>query len=82
MRTLARADPIRLRLPSIAANAPDGEVCACELLAPLDRSQPTVSHDLRALTQAGLLQGQRGKYAWFPEWPPERLVVMCAALGG
>lgn len=60
------ADPIRLRIVSLVANAPDGEMCACDLPKALDRSQPTVSHHLSLLTGAGLLnREQRGKWAWF-----------------
>jgi ArsR family transcriptional regulator len=62
----ALADPIRLRLVSIIATAPDGEICACDLPALVDRSQPTVSHHLSMLVKAGLLEReQRGKWAWF-----------------
>ncbi len=62
----ALADPVRLRLLSLIANAPTGEVCACDLAGPLGRSQPTVSHHLSVLTRAGLLEReQRGKWAWF-----------------
>jgi ArsR family transcriptional regulator len=62
----ALADPVRLRLLSLVANAPTGEVCACDLAGPLGRSQPTVSHHLSVLTRAGLLEReQRGKWAWF-----------------
>ena len=62
----ALADPIRLRLLSLVANSPTGEVCACDLATPLGRSQPTVSHHLSVLTRAGLLEReQRGRWAWF-----------------
>lgn len=62
----ALADPVRLRLVSIIASAPAGEVCACDLPAALDRSQPTISHHLTQLTRAGLInREQRGKWAWF-----------------
>jgi ArsR family transcriptional regulator len=62
----ALADPVRLRVISIIASAPAGEVCACDLTEPLQRSQPTVSHHLSQLVQAGLLdREQRGKWAWF-----------------
>ena len=62
----ALADPVRLRLLSLVANSPAGEVCACDLATPLERSQPTVSHHLTVLTKAGLLhREQRGKWAWF-----------------
>lgn len=60
------ADPIRLRLLSLIANSPGGEACACDLTAPLGRSQPTISHHLSALTAAGLLEReQRGRWAHF-----------------
>ena len=62
----ALADPIRLRLVSIVASSDAGEVCACDLPALVDRSQPTVSHHLSLLVKAGLLdREQRGKWAWF-----------------
>jgi len=60
------ADPIRLRLLSLVANAPDGELCACDVVDTIGRSQPTVSHHLSILAGAGLLQReQRGKWAYF-----------------
>jgi ArsR family transcriptional regulator len=62
----ALADPVRLRLVSIIATAPAGEVCACDLPALVERSQPTVSHHLSLLVKAGVLEReQRGKWAWF-----------------
>ncbi len=76
------ADPVRLRLLSLVANAPDGELCACDLPALLERKQPTVSHHLSILTEAGLLQReQRGRWAWF-RVVPERLGVLRDALTG
>lgn len=70
------ADPVRLRLLSLIANAPDGELCACDLVEPLDRSQPTVSHHLSILADAGLLiREQRGKWAWF-RVVPARISVL------
>jgi len=60
------ADPVRLRLLSLVASVPEGEVCACDLNIPLDRSQATVSHHLSVLVNAGLItREQRGKWAWF-----------------
>ena len=60
----ALADPVRLRLMNLIAQA--DEVCACDLPGALDRSQPTVSHHLKVLVEAGLLdRQQRGKWAWF-----------------
>jgi ArsR family transcriptional regulator len=62
----ALADPVRLRILNCVAAASDGELCACDLPAALDRSQPTVSHHLTQLVSAGVLEReQRGKWAWF-----------------
>jgi ArsR family transcriptional regulator len=62
----ALADPVRLRLVSIIGTAESGEVCACDLPALVERSQPTVSHHLSLLVKAGVLEReQRGKWAWF-----------------
>lgn len=77
----ALADPVRLRLVSIIAASPSGEICACDLPALLDRSQPTVSHHLTQLVRAGLLEReQRGKWAWF-RIRPSGLAAVRAALG-
>lgn len=60
------ADPARLRLVSMIAAAETGEACACDLVAPLERSQPTVSHHLSMLVDAGFLtREKRGKWAWY-----------------
>jgi ArsR family transcriptional regulator, arsenate/arsenite/antimonite-responsive transcriptional repressor len=60
------ADPTRLLLLSLIANSPSGEMCACDLVAPSGKSQPTVSHHLTILTDAGLVvREQRGKWAHF-----------------
>jgi ArsR family transcriptional regulator, arsenate/arsenite/antimonite-responsive transcriptional repressor len=77
----ALADPVRLRLVSLIAAAPTGEICACDLPALLDRSQPTVSHHLTQLVRTGLLdREQRGKWAWF-RLRPDSLAAIRAALG-
>lgn len=74
------ADPARLRLLSMIANAPEGEACACDLVEPLERSQPTVSHHLSMLVDAGLLtREKRGRWAWY-RLVPERLEHARAAL--
>jgi ArsR family transcriptional regulator len=74
------ADPIRLRLLSLIANAPEGEVCICDLVEPVGRSQPTVSHHLSILVDAGLVERQqRGKWAWV-RVVPDRLAVLADAL--
>ena len=74
------SDPVRLRILSLIANAPDATMCGCDLPGILDRSQPTVSHHLSLLTEAGLVtREQRGKWAWFSV-EPERVAVLRDAL--
>ena len=51
----ALADPVRLQLLSLIAAAPDGTACSCDLEEPVGRSQPTVSHHLAVLADAGLI---------------------------
>ena len=76
------ADPVRLRLLSLVANSPGGEACSCDLVDTLGRSQPTISHHLSVLTDAGLLtREQRGKWAWF-RVAPQRLAVLRESLAG
>src|SRR5215831_12525866 len=61
----ALGDPARVRIVNLLASR-GGEVCACELEPALGLSQPTVSHHLKKLTDAGLLdREQRGKWAYF-----------------
>ncbi len=58
-------DPARVRIVNLLATSSE-PVCACELYEPLGLSQPTVSHHLKKLTDAGLLEReQRGKWAYF-----------------
>lgn len=60
----ALAEPSRLRLLSLIAAQP--EVCACALVEPLGKSQPTVSHHLRVLSEAGLIESEkRGRWVWY-----------------
>ncbi len=67
------SDPVRLRMLSFVASAESGEVCACDLVEPSGRSQPTVSHHLALLVDAGLLtREKRGRWAWYRA-VPERL---------
>jgi ArsR family transcriptional regulator len=62
----ALADPVRLRLVSLLATAEGGAVCACDLVAPVGKSQPTVSHHLKVLVDAGLATSERrGRNIWY-----------------
>jgi ArsR family transcriptional regulator len=62
----ALADPVRLRLMSLIASHPGGEACVCDLNAPFDLSQPTISHHLKVLHEAGLLdRDKRGVWAYY-----------------
>jgi|SRR5215207_10681752 len=68
----ALADPIRLRLMSIIASAGE-EVCVCDLTGQFEVSGPTISHHLRVLREAGLVDCER-RGTWVYYWPvPERL---------
>jgi ArsR family transcriptional regulator len=61
----ALGDPARVRIVNVLATSTE-PVCACDLVAPLGLSQPTVSHHLKKLVDAGLLEReQRGKWAYF-----------------
>jgi ArsR family transcriptional regulator len=83
--TLARqfaalADPVRLRLVSLLANAEGGAVCACDLVEPVGKSQPTVSHHLKVLADAGLVTSEkRGRNVWYAV-APSALEALRAAL--
>ena len=62
----AIADPARLRLLSLIQAQPEHEACVCHLTEPLGLTQPTVSHHLKVLLQAGLVEReQRGSWAYF-----------------
>jgi ArsR family transcriptional regulator len=75
----ALADPVRLRLFSIVAS--EGEVCSCHLEAPLGKSQPTISHHTKVLSEAGLILGEkRGRWMWW-RVVPERMAALRRALG-
>jgi ArsR family transcriptional regulator len=78
----ALADPARLRLLSMVASSPDGEVCACDLVAPSGKSQPTVSHHMALLVDTGLVaREKRGRWAWYRP-VPERMEMLRAVLAG
>jgi ArsR family transcriptional regulator, arsenate/arsenite/antimonite-responsive transcriptional repressor len=75
------ADPARLRLLSLLASNPGGEACVCDLVEPLALSQPTVSHHLKLLFEAGLLgREKRGLWVYY-RLIPERLQMLRDALG-
>jgi ArsR family transcriptional regulator, arsenate/arsenite/antimonite-responsive transcriptional repressor len=60
----ALADPVRLRVLSMLASSQ--EVCVCDFVSPLGKAQPTVSHHLKTLVEAGLVHGQRrGRWVWY-----------------
>lgn len=75
----ALADPVRLRLFSMIAAS--GAACSCELVEPLGRSQPTVSHHTKVLAEAGLITGE--KVGRWVNWSvvPGKLDQIRAALG-
>jgi ArsR family transcriptional regulator len=77
----ALADPVRLRLLSLLANADAGAVCACDLVEPVAKSQPTVSHHLKVLSEAGLVSSERrGRNIWYAA-EPAALEALRLALG-
>ena len=77
----ALADPVRLRLLSLIAAAPDGCACSCDLETPVGKSQPTVSHHLALLADAGLItKVKQGRWV-LCSVVPERLAELRAALG-
>jgi ArsR family transcriptional regulator len=76
----AIADPGRLRLLSFIAGQPGAEACVCHLVGPLGLAQPTVSHHLRVLTEAGLLTRERRATWMFYRLVPERVEALRQAL--
>jgi ArsR family transcriptional regulator len=66
----ALGDPVRLRLMSMIASAPDGEICVCDLTPAFDLSGPTISHHLRTLREAGLVDAdRRGTWVYYRARP-------------
>jgi ArsR family transcriptional regulator, arsenate/arsenite/antimonite-responsive transcriptional repressor len=62
----ALSDPARLRLISLVAAHADQEACVCDLTEPVGLSQPTISHHLKLLVEAGIMtREQRGKWAYY-----------------
>jgi ArsR family transcriptional regulator len=76
----ALADPVRLKLINLIAQA--GTICSCDLTGPVGRSQPTVSHHTRILTDAGLIVGEKkGRWVWW-QVVPDRVEALQGALAG
>lgn len=76
------ADPVRLRLLSLIAAAPEGSACSCDLEEPVGKSQPTVSHHLSVLADAGLITKEKVGRWVMCSVVPERLALLRDALGG
>src|SRR3954463_6398304 len=78
----ALGDPVRLRLMSmIASRGQGGEVCVCELTPAFDLSQPTISHHLKLLRQAGLVDAERRASWVYYRARPNLLRQLAALLG-
>ncbi|HYN92754.1 MAG TPA: metalloregulator ArsR/SmtB family transcription factor [Pilimelia sp.] len=66
----ALGDPVRLRLMSMIASAPDGEMCVCDLTPAFQLSGPTISHHLKTLREAGLVDSdRRGTWVYYRARP-------------
>jgi ArsR family transcriptional regulator, arsenate/arsenite/antimonite-responsive transcriptional repressor len=76
----ALGDPVRLRLVSLIGAHEGGEVCVCELTTAFDLTQPTISHHLKVLREAGIIDGER-RGTWVYYWlVPAGLERMAALL--
>jgi ArsR family transcriptional regulator, arsenate/arsenite/antimonite-responsive transcriptional repressor len=76
----ALADPTRLRLVSMVAAHEGGEACVCDLTDPLGLTQPTISHHLKVLVDAGIFsRDKRGKWAYYA-LVPSALEALSAVL--
>ena len=77
----ALADPVRLRLMSLVASHPGGEACVCDLNDAFDLTQPTISHHLKVLHEAGLLdRDKRGVWVYYRA-RTEALATLGALIG-
>ena len=76
----ALADPARLRLLSFIASQPGAEACVCHLTEPVGLSQPTVSHHLKLLNEAGLLEREKRRTWVYYRIAPKRIEAVRAAL--
>ncbi len=76
----ALADPARLRLLSLIQSHVEGEACVCELTEPLTLSQPTISHHLKVLHDAGLIsRSKRGTWVYYRA-VPQRLAALAEVI--
>jgi ArsR family transcriptional regulator len=76
----ALSDPVRLRLLSLIASHQGGEACVCDLTGPFEVSQPTISHHLKVLREAGLVGSER-RGTWVYYWVlPTALAKLSALL--
>jgi ArsR family transcriptional regulator len=81
----ALGDPVRLRLVSLIGARQGGEVCVCDLTTAFDLTQPTISHHLRVLREAGLIDSQRrGTWVYYRVVPAalERMAALLSVPGG
>ena len=78
----ALADPVRLRLLSLIAAAPEGTACSCDLEEPVGKSQPTVSHHLAILADAGLITKEKVGRWVMCSVVPERVEALREVLSG
>lgn len=77
----ALSDPVRLRLMSVVASHDGGEACVCDLSVGIELSQPTISHHLKVLRTAGLLNGERrGSWVYY-RVVPDALQQLSQLLG-
>jgi ArsR family transcriptional regulator len=79
-RFKALGDPVRLRLLSLIASHEGGEACVCELTVAFSLSGPTISHHLRVLREAGLIDGERRGTWIYYRVLPEALRTLSHAL--
>jgi ArsR family transcriptional regulator len=77
----ALSDPVRLRLLSVVASRSGGEACVCDLSAGIEVSQPTISHHLKVLRTAGLLESERRRSWVYYRVIPEALQKLSRVLG-
>ncbi|KUL25051.1 MULTISPECIES: ArsR/SmtB family transcription factor [Actinoplanes] len=76
----ALGDPVRLRLLSMIASAPDGEICVCDLSSAFHLTGPTISHHLRILREAGLVDSdRRGTWVYYRA-VPATLILLASLL--